>query len=120
MTIWTVNLTRAQTNIFARTGGMVLLTLDGDYQKGDTLAIYEGERRINWSSWSPSIVEHVLKHAPGLESGYVVLTLNNRKAEHAERSAETSRELALRRERSNVALRGQITKLRHRLAGGGS
>ncbi|GAC70809.1 hypothetical protein [Gordonia soli] len=120
MTFWTVNLTRAQANIFARTGGMVLLTLDGDYQKGDTLAIYEGVRHINQFSWSPSTVEHVLKHAPGLESGYVVLTLNNRKAERAEREAETSRGLALRRERSNVALRGQITKLRRQLAGGGA
>ncbi|MDV8022311.1 DUF3850 domain-containing protein [Rhodococcus sp. IEGM 1330] len=84
---------------------------DRDYQPGDTLTFYDlnGDRR-RWMH--VRTVTHVLKNFDGLTPGYVILSLDDPEKVRAKAQAEHRRERITRLERSNAALRGQITKLR--------
>lgn len=88
---------------------------DRDYQTGDKVMFYnlDGVRRY-WLG--TRTITHVLKNIDGLVAGYVVLSLDDPEKDRWRKSAEARLARATRLERSNAALRGQITKLRKKLA----
>lgn len=86
---------------------------DRDYQIGDTV-------QFNTSAGYLSdlyTVTHVLKNYPGLQPGYVVLSLKHPDADWYRDEARRLAGEVERLSRSNASLRGQITKLRRRIGG---
>ncbi|SHY52831.1 Domain of Uncharacterised Function with PDB structure [Mycobacteroides abscessus subsp. abscessus] len=85
---------------------------DRDYQKGDLIRfrvalVYQRE---HWT------VTHVLKHVPGIEAGYVVLSLEHPDKAKRERQYRECYETVESLRRSNSALRGVITRLRNQIS----
>ncbi|QDH93215.1 hypothetical protein SEA_ZIPP_62 [Gordonia phage Zipp] len=111
MTNWKINLTDTEYATFARTEQQTLIRPRFDVQRGDGAAIYRD------GTWMAGLeVIHVAQNVPGVEAGHLVITFRNRRLEAAERAADARLEHVGRLARSNAALRGQITRLRNRLA----
>lgn len=84
---------------------------DRDYQKGDLIRFKVGTSAMYQPGcWT---VTHVLKHVPGIEAGYVVLSLEHPDKTDRERQSRERYERVESLRRSNAALRGVITRLRN-------
>lgn len=86
---------------------------DRDYQKGDLIRFTVVDA-FQYGHWT---VTHVLKHVPGIEPGFVVLSLEHPDKTECERRYRERYEIVEHMRRSNSALRGQVTKLRKRIGG---
>ncbi|SKH53529.1 Domain of Uncharacterised Function with PDB structure [Mycobacteroides abscessus subsp. massiliense] len=85
---------------------------DRDYQKGDLIRFKLGDA-YQHGHWT---VTHVLKHVPGICPGFVVLSLEHPDKTHREREHRERYERVENLRRSNVALRGVITRLRNQIS----
>ncbi|WP_078321173.1 DUF3850 domain-containing protein [Mycobacteroides chelonae] len=85
---------------------------DRDYQKGDLIRFKVADM-FQYDHWT---VTHVLKHVPGIEPGYVVLSLEHPDKTERERQYRERYEIVERLRRSNAALRGVITRLRNKIS----
>lgn len=113
MSNWKVVLDRDEYAVFRRTDRQTLLQSQFDVQVGDEVSVYV--RGSEYVQHRASVI-HVLQNVSGVKSGYLVITLKNTDVEYhrtAERNVRARNEQLTR---SNAALRGQITKLRKRLA----
>lgn len=84
---------------------------DVDYQAGDRI-VFADRRYCEWT------VTHVLNSAsmPGIEDGYVVLSLEHPDKTERERQYGQRYEIVESLRRSNAALRGVITRLRNQIS----
>ncbi|CPR84254.1 MULTISPECIES: DUF3850 domain-containing protein [Mycobacteroides] len=82
---------------------------DRDYQKGDLIRFKVADvyQHGHWT------VTHVLKHVPGIEAGYVVLSLEHPDKTEQERRYRERYEIVESLRRSNTALREVITRMRN-------
>ncbi|SKF66674.1 Domain of Uncharacterised Function with PDB structure [Mycobacteroides abscessus subsp. bolletii] len=85
---------------------------DRDYQKGDLIRFKVADvyQHGHWT------VTHVLKHVPGIEAGYVVLSLEHPDKTERERQYHQRYEIVESLRRSNSALRGVVTRLRNQIS----
>lgn len=82
---------------------------DRDYQIGDAIRF----QREGTEYWTREFrVIHVLKNFEGITPGWVVLSLEHPDAEWARQHRRELSDRVAALQRSNAALRGQITKLR--------
>lgn len=84
---------------------------DRDYQKGDRVRFKVGPSEIpTYGVWT---ITHVMYQAPWVADGYVILSLEHPDKTNREREYEARRQSNERLRRSNIALRGVITRLRN-------
>ena len=114
MTNWKIVLTSAEWDMFRRTDSQLLLRQHFDVQTNDEVSVYiKGSEYVQHRS----PVVHVLQNIPGIERGWLVITLKNQEAADYRSRYEHAKDWATSAERSNRSLRGQITKLRKRIGG---